>query len=738
MQAAVAEPFDYLVPAGTPEGALVEASLAGRSGVGVVWNAHPPENKYPASKLKPINTVLDLAPLPGAYRKWLEWVAEFTLSPRGAVLGLCGLPYAAKPPKRKWAQPSYTISLPTLTPEQQSAARLMSDEADKRPILLDGVTGSGKTEVYFHAIAQALAAHQNEGCVAEGEPPRYENGVNSAGGGLGVIPPSASQILVLLPEIALTHQWLVRFEKTFGAPPLVWHSRTTPVNRARVWHSVLNGTAQVVVGARSALFLPFSNLKLIIVDEEHDPSYKQEDGVLYHARDMAIARAHFEGAQAVLVSATPSLETMENVSAGKYRALHLAQRFGAAGMPAVRLIDLQNEPPERGDFISPAAKQAMLQTLARGEQVLFFLNRRGYAPLLLCRACGHRFECKNCSAWLVVHGKRLDEGGLAPPTPLSAATPAASGSPSATRAPKRSRAWLECHHCAHKEPMPAECPSCKAPAEKLASCGPGVERIAEEVRAMFYDAHTTLTVTLAEAPGSSSAKRDPGVANANRDDTKNMRLAVLSSDDAIAAETWEAIERGDIDILVGTQMVAKGHHFPRLTLVVVVDADVGLSGADLRAGERTYQLLHQLGGRAGRGDLPGTVLIQTYAPNHPVMGALLAQDRDRLMALEAAERRAGGWPPYGQLAAILLDGVDEAKVRAAGQMLARSAPQDRRITVLGPAPAPLSKLRGQYRYRLLIKADKSIALQATLKVWLAGQKFSGVRIKLDVNPYYFL
>jgi primosomal protein N' (replication factor Y) len=461
---------------------------------------------------------------------------------------------------------------------------------------------------------------------------------------------------------------------------------------------------KVVVGARSALFLPFADLALIIVDEEHDPSYKQEDGVLYHARDMAVVRAHFEKIPVVLVSATPSLETLENVREGKYRALHLTSRYGAAGLPAVTLVDMRIDPPERGDFLSPIVRQAMLATLARGEQVLFFLNRRGYAPLLLCRACGHRFQCADCSAWLTVHGGKFREGDLVPHASLP---PAASGSPcKATHA--GSKVILCCHHCNHREPMPSTCPSCNADAEKLAPCGPGVERIMEEVSAIF-------------AAGDVAPK-----------------LALLSSDEGVTPETWAAIEAGEIDILVGTQMVAKGHHFPRLTLVVVVDADVGLDGADLRAGERTYQLLHQLGGRAGRGELAGTVLVQSYAPEHPVMSALVAHDRDRLMALEAKERKAGGWPPFGQLAAILLDGADEAKVKAAGQMLARTAPDDARLSVLGPAPAPLSKLRGQYRYRLLVKAKPGIHLQRTLKAWLAGQKFSGVRIKIDVNPYYFL
>lgn len=656
MPALVTTAYDYLVPTGTPVGTLIEANLAGRALIGCVWGMG--ESDVPPTKLKAVARVLDNVPsLSSAYRKWLDWVAEFTLAPKGSVLTLANLAFAARETRREMAKTEFSITLPTLSADQAAAAATieagLSDGGAKKsgavapakiaPIVLDGITGSGKTEVYFHAIAAALAKNQ--------------------------------QVLVLLPEISLTHQWLERFEKAFGAAPCAWHSRLAPAAKARAWKAIVRGEVPVVVGARSALFLPFKNLGLIIVDEEHDPSYKQEEGVLYHARDMAVARGAMEGVPVVLVSATPSLETLENIREGKYRALHLAHRFGGAELPAVRLVDMRNSPPERGDFLSPEVRAAALETLNRGEQVLFFLNRRGYAPLLLCRACGHRFQCSDCSAWLVVHG----------------------------------RSRLECHHCGHKEKIPEKCPSCDADAEKLAACGPGVERIAEEVRGMFVD---------------------------SPDNTPS--LAVLSSDESIPAETWAAIEAGSVDILVGTQMVAKGHHFPRLTLVVVVDADVGLDGADLRAGERSYQLLHQLGGRAGRGELKGQVLVQTYAPEHPVMKALVAHDRDRLMALEAKERRAGGWPPFGGLAAILLDGKDEAAVRAAGQQLARTAPSDARIKVLGPAPAPLSKLRGQYRYRLLIKAADGIHLQRTLKGWLAEQKFKGVRVKVDVNPYYFM
>lgn len=690
MPALVEGAFDYLVPDGTADGALVEATLASRSLVGVVWGGVVAGGEEPLAKnkkpfkLKPVTRVIDdIPPLKPEFRAWIDWVSHFTLAPKGAVLSLCGLAHAGKSTRKKFAVPEFSITLPKLTEGQQAVVNGLKETAGNKPILLDGVTGSGKTEVYFYRIAAAMKQHapRVEGALRSVSEPEGQGSASMASVGdtrsiaqRGEANVPFNQILVLLPEIALTHQWLERFEKTFGAAPVVWHSRMTPAAKARAWQAVARGEAPIVVGARSALFLPFANLKLIIVDEEHDPSYKQEEGVLYHARDMAVARARFERIPILLVSATPSLETMENVREGKYEAVQLPERFGAAGLPTVKLVDMRIDTPERGNFIAPSVRAAMLETLARGEQVLFFMNRRGYAPLLLCRACGHRFECPDCSAWLVVHGRNR----------------------------------LECHHCGHKEALPNACPSCNADSDKLAPCGPGVERIAQEVADSFVG------------------------------DATKPTLAILSSDESINAETWASIEAGQVDILVGTQMVAKGHHFPRLTLVVVVDADVGLDGADLRAGERSYQLLHQLGGRAGRGELAGQVLVQTYAPDHAVMKALVAHDRNRLMALEAKERQAGNWPPFGQLAAILLDGVDEAKVRAAGQMLARTAPSDPRIRVLGPAPAPLSKLRGQYRYRLLIKADKTIGLQATLREWLKGQKFSGVRIKVDVNPYYFL
>lgn len=647
---AVDTAFTYRADAPLVPGTLVEVNFAGRNLIGAVWQGAADE-AVPEAKLKPITRVLETPGLSAELQQFITSVAHFTLAPIGAVLQLCGLGHAAKPVKKPLSTVAYHPTLPQLSEAQQRTAEALfpsSWRGELKPMLLDGVTGSGKTEVYFHAIADALASSAH------------------------------AQILVMLPEIALTHQWISRFTETFGAAPTVWHSHLTPAQRRQSWQAIASGHARVIVGARSALFLPYQHLQLIVVDEEHEASYRQEDGVLYHARDMAVLRGHLANAKVILSTATPSLETLINVENGKYTRVELPHRFGSATLPEVSLIDLLNTPPERGEFLSPPAKQAMLETLARNEQVLLFLNRRGYAPLLLCRACGHRFQCDHCSAWMVVHG----------------------GHPS--------RANLQCHHCGTRKKLPSHCPECQALADKFAACGPGVERVEEEAHHMF--AHT-----------------DTG-----------PRIATLSSDETIAPAQWEAIERGEIDLIIGTQMVAKGHHFPRLSLVIVVDADMGLEGADLRAGERTYQLLHQLGGRSGRGEIPGRVMIQTTQPNHPIMQALIKHDRDAVMRLEHAIRKQGQWPPYGQLAAILLDGTNESQVRNAAQQLAFAAPQDKRIQVLGPTPAPLSKLRGQYRFRLLVKTDKSIHLQRTLGGWIAQQKFPGVRIKLDVNPYYFL
>jgi primosomal protein N' (replication factor Y) len=548
--------------------------------------------------------------------------------------------------RRSFPQPDGTRNGPTLSPEQKAAADALIERVKAHAFsatLLDGVPGAGKTEVYFEAIAAALAMGR--------------------------------QALVLLPEIALTAQWLKRFEDRFGCTPAAWHSGLTSLERRETWRAIAEGRVGVVVGARSALFLPFADLGLIVVDEEHDTSFKQEDGVTYNARDMAVVRARLVAAPIVLASATPSLESVTNVTAGRYGALHLPDRHGGQRLALISAVDLKKYPPERGRWLSPPVVDAMRKTLAAGEQTLLFLNRRGYAPITLCRACGHGIECPQCSAWLVEH---------------------------------RFRRTLICHHCGYTEPPALACKSCGA-ADQFVACGPGVERLAEEAHELFPEA----------------------------------RIELFTSDTLMNRnEASEAIDRmtnGEIDILIGTQMAAKGHHFPNLTLVAVVDADLGLNGGDLRAAERTFQLLYQVAGRAGRQDRPGRALVQTHMPEHAVMQALVANDRDRFVAAELADRSAAGMPPYGRLASLIVSGPDPAAVDNVCAALARQAPRQEGITVLGPSVAPMSLLRGRHRRRFLLKVARDIAVQPLLHGWLQHIGLPGsVRLQVDVDPYSFL
>jgi primosomal protein N' (replication factor Y) len=512
--------------------------------------------------------------------------------------------------------------------------------------LLEGPTGSGKTEVYFDTIARTL-----------------ERG---------------EQVLVLLPEIALSVQWIERCAARFGFFPDMWHSAVGKAAKKDLWRRAAKGSAQLVVGARSALFLPLRNPGLIVVDEEHESSYKQEEGVLYHARDMAIARARHEEIPALLVSATPSLETRANVESGRYRHAVLASRFGGAALPGVTLVDLRAAGLPASRFLSPALVEAAQEHLVRGEQVLLFLNRRGYAPLVLCRACGHRFQCPHCTSWMVAH---------------------------------KQKSRIQCHHCGYAESLPQQCPEC-AEESKLAACGPGVERIEEEARVLFPDA----------------------------------RILTLTSDSAASREEMEAhitrIARREVDIIIGTQLLAKGHHFPHLTLVGIVDADLGLSGGDLRAGERTWQLLHQISGRAGREEKPGRVLVQTWQPRHPVLQALCSGDATALLSREMESRQEAGMPPFGRLAAVLLDGEKEEALTAFARSLAHRIPRGEEtagIRVLGPAPAPLYRLRGRYRMRFLVRAGKTAPLHAFLEAWLGNARPpSSLRLKVDMDPMSFL
>jgi primosomal protein N' (replication factor Y) len=717
------EALDYLAPVGTspPEpGSFVRVPLGQRAVVGVVWEEAGDE--LPAERLKPILQTLPAPKLRPELRRFVERVAAYAMAPPGSVLRMAmSVTEALEPPRlrrlyaispaglaafadsaagRKLTQarrrvlevlcagpplptadlarlagcsagvvrdllavglveerlvaaepphpspPDWRLSGPVLSPDQAVAAKRLVDAVEAGGFgvtVLDGVTGSGKTETYFAALAAALAAGR--------------------------------QVLVLLPEIALGAQWLGRFRERFGVLPAQWHSDIGQAERRDTWRAVATGRARVVVGARSALFLPFPELGLIIVDEEHDPSYKQEDGVIYHARDMAVLRASLADIPIILVSATPSLETVVNVARGRYQRVALPRRHAAAELPAVRLVDLRRERLERGRFLAPPLVEELAATFAAGEQALLFLNRRGYAPLTLCRACGHRFQCPSCTAWLVEH---------------------------------RFTGRLLCHHCGHAEAVPPCCPECLT-AGALVPCGPGVERLLEEVSERFPAARAALMVS------------------------------DLLTGPRAAAELAQAMAERRYDMLIGTQIVAKGHHFPMLTLVGVVDADLGLTGGDLRAAERTYQLLHQVGGRAGRAEHKGRVLIQTWMPEQPVMQALASGDRDRFLEAEAAARRHAGLPPFGRLAALIVSAADAETCDFTARALSRAAPQLPGVTVLGPAPAPLAVLRGRHRRRFLVKGGRDVRLQPILRDWLSRVRVSGsARIQIDIDPYSFL
>ncbi len=638
--------FTYAAEGALAPGTLVRVPLGPRMVVGVAWDDVPDE----AVRVRKVAEVLAFPPLPEALRRFVDWVASYTLSKRGDVLALGLKESLLLEPKRKKAfafgRADYTLPGAALSVDQEAAAIALRGAvlAEKFGVtLLDGVTGSGKTEVYLEAVAECLRAGR--------------------------------QALVLLPEIALSVQFLERFRARFGAAPAVWHSELTPAVRRETFRAVAEGRANVVVGARSALFLPFPALGLVVVDEEHESAFKQEDGVIYHARDMAVVRTRLSAAPCVLVSATPSLESVENAATGRYARLDLPARHGGAVMPAVAALDLREHPPERGKFLSPVLVAAVRDTVARGEQAMLFLNRRGYAPLTLCRHCGHRMACPNCTAWLVEH-RFLDR--------------------------------LICHHCGFGVATPLVCPACEAK-DSFAAIGPGVERIAEE-----------------------SAEAFPGA-----------RMLVMASDVIAgpkeAAEAARKISEREIDIIIGTQMVAKGWHFPGLTLVGVVDADLGLGGGDLRAGEHTVQMLHQVAGRAGRAEAPGRVLLQTFSPEHPVIRALLSGDLAAFMAQEARERRPGHWPPFGRLAALIVSATEERLADQVARALAREAPKGAGIEVLGPAPAPFALLRGRHRRRLLLKTRRDVGVQGVIREWLGRVDIPrNVRVDVDVDPVSFM
>jgi primosomal protein N' (replication factor Y) (superfamily II helicase) len=702
--------YSYAVPQNMhlKEGDAVRVLLGKKEVLGIVWSF----SHEARPDLKPVIGKAEAPHFSHAFRQFLDKVAWYTLAPRGLVLAMAlksaddarphmirlGVRLKGPPPQRltdarlrvlKAAEgglihakrsladaagvslavidglidegtlealplyseapppPDPAYHQPLLSPDQEVAAEALkaSLRADKASVtLLEGVTGSGKTEVYFEAVAEALR--------------------------------QGRQALILMPEIALTGQFTDRFSDRFGVKPALWHSGITGRKREKLYEALASGEARVVAGARSALFLPYQNLGAIIVDEEHESAYKQEDGVLYHARDMAVLRGSIEKAHVILASATPSLESRVNAARGRYQHLVLLERFGGRSLPAISTIDLRSSALNPSQWLSAPLVEAMQETLAAKQQILLFLNRRGYAPLTLCRSCGHRYECKNCTAWLVEH---------------------------------RFRRALVCHHCGHAEPIPQACGACGA-VDALTACGPGVERIAEEVSKLFPE----------------------------------QRVLVLSSDfpggiERLRREMLDIAE-GRYDIIIGTQLVAKGHNFPLLTLVGVIDADIGLTSGDPRASERTFQVLQQVTGRAGRGTDKGRALLQSYQPDHPVLQALTDYNIEQFYHEQSVMREQAKLPPFGRLAAIIISGKDKNEADHYARTLARAAEPPRGFQVLGPAEAPLFMIRGRYRYRLLIKSERGQDLQAFLRDWIArtAKPRGSVKVAIDIDPYNFM
>lgn len=704
-------PYSYRVPYGmaVERGSIVAVPLVGRLTLGVVWGL--PKDNYAHNRLKDIAQVYDTPPLSEELLKTVDWVSKYTLAAPGLVLRSVLRSTEALEPERQftafrrtgvepdkltksrekvldllmdgqaWAKAAIIgaagvsasvveglekagalerLEMPpppvALPPDPDADPPVLSDAQAKalgqiREIgagefgvaLLDGVTGGGKTEVFFEAVADTLRAGR--------------------------------QALILLPEIALTNTFVERFTKRFGTKPAEWHSDMTPAQRARTWRGVLNGDVRVVLGARSALFLPFRELGLVVLDEEHDGAFKQYDGVNYHARDMAVVRARFAEARVILSSATPSVESRNNANQGRYKHVVLTSRFAEAVLPDIVPIDMREDPPDKGQWIAPQLAREVFATLDRGEQALLFLNRRGYAPLTLCKACGHQYQCPDCTAWLVEH---------------------------------RFRGVLMCHHCGHEQRVPKACGACGA-VDSLTPIGPGIERVAEE-----------------------AAERFPGA-----------RMVILSSDmgsNAQLKERFAEIERGEYDLVVGTQLVAKGHHFEKLTLVGVLDADLGLDRGDPRAAERTFQILTQVTGRAGRANRAGKAFLQTYHPDHPVMKAMVRGDREAFYQHELLAREAGGLPPFGRLAALIVSANEHEPAFAFAKQLLSVAPLAEGLKLFGPADAPISMVRGRHRVRLLAQSGKDFDLSGYVRFWLEqGPKMTGnLRVQVDIDPQSFL
>lgn len=590
-------------------------------------------------KCRPIVDVCDYK-LPINIMEFIKKMAHYIMAPYGLVLKQVLSAKASDLTKEKLSasQNSFNFCLKTLTPEQELISNSIT-QGQFQATLLDGVTGSGKTEIYFDVIKKMLLV--------------------------------GKQALVLLPEIALTTQLLARFEEAFGTQACVWHSRNR-AKRFNTWSLALRGDPLVVIGARSALFLPFSNLGCIIIDEEHDPSFKQDEQLIFHARDMAILKAKIENIPIILGSATPSLETYYHAKTGKYQHALLTTRFKAT-LPITRLV---NAPPKDAkEMMGPELQGEITKRLVRNEQTLLYLNRRGFAPLVICRGCFIRLQCPNCATFLVFH---------------------------------KAQNRLKCHYCSHQKNYPPFCKTCQSE-ESFFWIGPGVEQIKEEVSKIFPNARTLIAT--------SDHIKTPK-------DMEKLAKCILKK---------------ECDIIIATQILAKGHHFPDITLVGVVNGDLGLSGVDFRGFEKAYHLLQQVSGRCGRAEKKGLVIVQTDQPKHALFKALETNDRDLFYDHELNIRKNAHLPPYTRLTLLTLKGRDAMLTKHASFDMVAHLPTHPDVSVMGPTEAAISPLRSYYRCNILLRYPKAFGIQQYLKHAMTHyKKTPGVDLVIDIDPINFL
>ena len=617
----------------------------GRSKItGVVWDEFEKKNNR-NFKIKNVLKKLDVTPLKKTTIKFLNWFSEYNIIPKGMALKLVLL---SSNVVENFQKDTYKVfetdikkSSIKLSEDQKKSLKKMNVSNQKfRVHVLQGTTGSGKTMVYFEALKNII----NKGF----------------------------QGLILLPEIGLTSQFEKKFVEFFGFTPAIWHSGITKKKKEIIWSGIANGEIKVVIGARSSLFLPFKKLGLIIVDEEHDQSYKQDEGVTYNARDMAIARASFENIPINLITAVPSIETYENIKKGKYSISKLEKRYQNASLPNYEIINLNETKLEKQSWLSKKILDKVNFHLDKKDQVLFFLNRRGFSPHVLCNKCFNSYSCPNCSINLVYHKKKNN---------------------------------LLCHYCGYKSSLKRTCVK-DGDCEFIFS-GPGVERISEEVKKYF----------------------------------PSKKIEIFSSDTMnkkSSSDKLEKIINNEVQILVGTQLISKGFHFPSLNCIVVVDIDLSLQGHDLRGAEKNLQLYHQLSGRAGRTGKPATVYFQTYNTNTKMISDLTNSNPDIFLDRELDIRRQNKLPPFQRFISLILTGDNEAKLEKEAFYFKSFIEKKIEGRILGPVSAPIFRLKRKFRIRMLIRGSKSLKLQNSIAEIIPNYKFSsGIKLSVDVDPINF-